>query len=60
LLSVIVNILIAGFVFYLSNWLIKIIGESGSRAISKFSSLLLGAIGIMMVRKGIIHIIHSF
>jgi len=60
LLSVIVNIFIAGFVFYLSNWLIKIIGESGSRAISKFSSLLLGAIGIMMVRKGIIHIIHSF
>lgn len=60
LLSVVTNILIAGFIFYLSNWLIKIIGEAGSRAISKFSSLLLGAIGIMMVRKGIIHIISSF
>ncbi|MBC7189267.1 MarC family protein [Candidatus Aerophobetes bacterium] len=57
--AVISNILIAGGVFYCSRWLIKILGEAGTRAISKISSLLLAAIGIMMVRKGITHILKS-
>jgi len=56
---VIANILIAGAVFYSSNWLIKLLGDAGTRAISKVSSLLLAAIGIMMVRKGVIHILKS-
>ncbi len=60
LISVVINILIAGFLFYSSNFLIKLIGENGSRAISKVSSLLLAAIGVMMVRKGIIYLFTSF
>ncbi|MEW6008747.1 MAG: MarC family protein [Candidatus Omnitrophota bacterium] len=53
LLSVVLNVLIAGLIFFLSDYLIKLIGESGSKALSKVTSLLLAAIAIMMVRKGI-------
>jgi multiple antibiotic resistance protein len=53
LLSVVINVLIAGFIFSLSGILIKIFGEAGSKALSKVTSLLLAAIAIMMVRKGV-------
>jgi multiple antibiotic resistance protein len=56
LLSVLINIILAGIVFYLSAVLIKMIGESGSKALSKVTSLLLAAIAIKMIRKGIIQI----
>ncbi|RLE07042.1 MarC family protein [Candidatus Aerophobetes bacterium] len=59
LLSVILNILLAGFVFSSSDLLMKILGTAGSRGISKVSSLLLAAIGVMMVRKGIMQILMS-
>jgi len=59
LLSIIVNISIAGVVFYLSNFLIRLLGDAGTRVISKISSLFLAAIGIMMVRKGIIYILRN-
>ncbi|HHJ01036.1 MAG TPA: MarC family protein [Candidatus Aerophobetes bacterium] len=57
LLSVILNILLAGFVFFSSDFLMKILGTAGSRGISKVSSLLLAAIGVMMVRRGIMQIL---
>ena len=57
LISIVVNIIFAGLVFRLSTVLIKILGETGAKALSKITSLLLGAIGIMMIRKGIINIL---
>ncbi|MCD6574366.1 MarC family protein [Candidatus Aerophobetes bacterium] len=57
--SILFNVLIAGLVFYSSKWLMRLLGNAGTRAISKLSSLLLAAIGIMMVRKGIIHILKT-
>ena len=48
------NILIAGFVFLLSDSIYKILGKSGSKTISKLASLLLAAIAVMIIRKGII------
>jgi len=53
LISVLVNILLAGIIFSLSSILIKILGEAGSKALSKIMSLLLAAIAVMMVRKGL-------
>lgn len=53
LVSVVINVLLAGLIFSLSGYLIKVIGESGSKALSKVTSLLLAAIAIMMIRKGI-------
>lgn len=57
LLSVVINVLLAGAIFYFSHALIRIIGESGTKAISKVTSLLLAAIAVMMMRKAILHIL---
>jgi multiple antibiotic resistance protein len=53
LVSVTVNILIAGLVFFLADSLIRLIGEAGVKALSKIMSLLLAAIAVMMMRKGV-------
>ncbi len=51
--ATVINIFIAGVIFRLSEPINKILGKSGTRAISKLSSLILAAIAVMMVRKGI-------
>ena len=58
LISVLANILLVGVVLIFSNLLIKVLGESGSRALSKVTSLFLAAIAVMMIRKGIIHLLN--
>jgi multiple antibiotic resistance protein len=58
LISVSVNILLAGLVLLLSGSIMKIIGKAGSRALSKVMNLLLAAIAVMLIRKGIIQIFH--
>jgi multiple antibiotic resistance protein len=58
-ISVIGNILIAGLVFGSSYWLIKGLGEAGSKALSKIMSLLLAAIAVMLIRKGFLLFIHT-
>lgn len=57
LASVILNVLIAGLIFFFSDLLIKALGEAGSKALSKITSLLLAAIAVMMIRKGIFQIL---
>jgi len=52
LISILINLLLAGVIFYLSDILIRIIGISGTKALSKIISLLLAAIAVMMIRKG--------
>ncbi|MFA5252682.1 MAG: MarC family protein [Phycisphaerae bacterium] len=51
--AVIGNILVAGLIFSGSYWLIKGLGEAGTKALSKIMSLLLAAIAVMLMRKGI-------
>ncbi len=53
MISVITNILVAGLIFKTSFALIKIFGEAGSKALSKIMSLLLAAIAVMLIRKGL-------
>ncbi|MBN1697261.1 MAG: MarC family protein [Spirochaetales bacterium] len=53
LVSVLVNILIAGLVFLAADVIIKIIRPSGARVLSKVTSIILASIAVMMVRKGI-------
>jgi len=57
LISVLANILLAGIIFSLSSVLIKALGEAGSKAISKIMSLLLAAIGVMLIRKGLVELL---
>jgi multiple antibiotic resistance protein len=55
--ATIANIVIAGILFWLSGSINRILGRAGIRTISKLSSLILAAIGVMMVRKGIMLLI---
>jgi multiple antibiotic resistance protein len=54
LVSVIVNVFLAGVIFSLSDLLLRVLGEGGTRALSKVTSLLLAAIAVMLVRKGLV------
>ena len=54
LTSVVINVLLAGLIFSSSQVLIKILGEAGTKALSKVMSLLLAAIAVTMIRKGIL------
>ncbi|MCM8823835.1 MAG: MarC family protein [Candidatus Omnitrophica bacterium] len=56
-LGVVANVILAGIVFSSSDVIIKILGEAGTRAISRVTTLLLAAIAVMMVRKGIFQFI---
>lgn len=57
LIAVLANVLLAGLVFLFSQVVIKVVGTAGSRALSKIAALLLAAIAVMMVRRGIVYII---
>ena len=51
--ATVANILIAGVMFWLSDPIIRVIGKSGAKTLSKLGYLILAAIAVMMVRKGI-------
>jgi multiple antibiotic resistance protein len=50
LIAIFANICFAGIAFSYSDFLIKILGQAGSRALSKIMALLLAAIAVMMIR----------
>jgi len=52
-LATVLNILIAGVLLWFSHGITKLIGKNGAKAVSKLANLLLAAIGVMLVRKGI-------
>lgn len=63
LIALFFNIAIVGAVFIFSDTLMHLLGSAGSRALSKVMMLLLAAIGVMMVRRGVVQImsgIHTF
>ena len=55
--AIVFNIAIVGIVFLLADTIIRVLGRAGTRTISKLASLILAAIGVMMVRKGIMLLI---
>jgi multiple antibiotic resistance protein len=59
LIAVLANICIVGVIFSASNRIMNVIGEAGARALSKFMALLLAAIGVMMIRKGVVVILQE-
>jgi multiple antibiotic resistance protein len=54
LISIVLNMLIVWIVFTSSQRIFRLIGQTGSRAFSKISDILLAAIAIMLIRQGII------
>jgi len=59
ILSLIVNILLAWFIFAQADRIINFIGVSGSRAFAKVASLLLAAIAVKMIRSGLFMLIEG-
>jgi len=57
--SMVLNFVIVGLVLLNAQWLIKAIGQGGSRAFAKIASLLLASIAVMMIRVGVINIYSS-
>jgi len=52
-LALAANILIAGGMLFIAPLINRVLGKTGSKTISKIISLLLAAIGVMIVRRGI-------
>ncbi len=46
------NLLLIGVVFSQAETIVKVLGESGARGVSKVVALLLAAIAVMMIRRG--------
>jgi multiple antibiotic resistance protein len=57
LVSLTLNILVAAIIFSYGQLLTKFLGESGSAALSKITSLLLASIAVMMVRRGVLSMV---
>jgi multiple antibiotic resistance protein len=55
--STLINVAFAGIVFFLSGRIMRFMGNSGAQIASKIANLLLAAIAVMLVRKGIILIV---
>lgn len=53
LISFVINILVSWVVFLLSNWIIRFMGIGGLKAVSKVFSLLLAAIAVSMIFRGL-------
>lgn len=58
--SLVINILVAGLVFRFSPSILKLLGATGTRILSKLSNLLLTVIAVMLIRKGIVTVVQSF
>lgn len=53
-LGLVANICVAGVVLWFAPNINRLLGKSGARTVSKIASLLLAAIAVMIVRKGIL------
>ena len=56
LFSIVTNILLCGLALRSSGLLLHVLGETGSHTVSKISNLLLAAIGVMLMRRGLLEI----
>lgn len=60
LFSIITNILLCGMILHFSSGLSKVLGKAGSHTLSKIFSLLLAAIGVMLIRLGLQQILTAW
>lgn len=51
--TLVLNVILAGGVFLFSQPITRAIGRTGTRTVSKVASLLLAAIAVMLIRKGL-------
>lgn len=58
--SFVINLVIVWITFLYADVISKFLGKAGSKAFSKIASLLLAAIAVMMIRKGLVDTITYF
>ena len=58
-LAVILNIILAGLVFGFAGPITNRLGRTGSKAVSKVASMLLAAIAVMLMRRGVFEMIST-
>jgi len=57
LAAMLLNVLIAGAVFWSSRALYRVLGQTGSQIVSKISHLLLASVAVKLVHKGVLLIL---
>ncbi len=57
LLALLINILLAGLIFLTAEYILRMLGRTGIKAISRVTSILLAAIAVMLIRKGLSQLI---
>jgi multiple antibiotic resistance protein len=55
--ALVINIAFAGLVFLFSHPITQSLGRTGTKTISKVASLLLAAIAVMLIRRGIVDVL---
>ncbi len=58
-LALLANILIVGVVFFMASPIERLLGQAGSKTVSKVASLFLASIAVMLIRRGIFEIIEN-
>ena len=53
MISMLLNLLLAGLLLKVSSRLVAVLGDAGTKALSKIISLLLAAIAVMLIRRGL-------
>lgn len=56
-LSLVLNLVIVFLLFYFSDYVRKLMGPNGAKAIAKVASLFMAAIAVMMIRVGILDVV---
>jgi multiple antibiotic resistance protein len=51
--AVVLNIALAGLIFLCAQRITRALGRTGTKTVSKVASLLLAAIAVMLIRKGV-------
>ena len=55
--AVVLNVLIAGVVLWLAQPINRLLGSPGSKTVSKLASLLIAAIAVMFIRRGVMALV---
>lgn len=60
LFSLLVNLAFTWVLFWEAEWIVRVLGENGIRGVGKVTSVLLAAIAVMMIRKGILGMLELY
>jgi multiple antibiotic resistance protein len=57
LISLIINMFLSAFILHKADYIVKLLGRAGTKAVSKITALFLATIAIRMIRLGIIDLL---